>query len=195
MLILWTSGIHKIYNSIKSFLHVTYISTSQLLTSPSHQKLIAALFTSVYLFLYLTFAPMCWHFSFVSNNYTFLAECYYKNVGKSITCFRFFLKWLVEYNAALASICFMTLLGFVDDVLDVPWRVWVLLMCLLFSIMFIITSLVDSYLLLCTFEDRKLVLPSVAALPLLMAYAGHTTIVIPKPLVPYVGLEILDLGK
>ncbi|KAL8459988.1 hypothetical protein ACS0TY_031002 [Phlomoides rotata] len=71
--------------------------------------------------------------------------------------------WLVEYNAALASICFMTLLGFVDDVLDVPWRV-------------------------------KLVLPSVAALPLLMAYAGHTTIVIPKPLVPYVGLEILDLG-
>jgi UDP-N-acetylglucosamine--dolichyl-phosphate N-acetylglucosaminephosphotransferase len=31
--------------------------------------------------------------------------------------------WLVEYNAALASICFMILLGFVDDVLDVPWRV------------------------------------------------------------------------
>lgn len=71
--------------------------------------------------------------------------------------------WLVEYNAALASICFMILLGFVDDVLDVPWRV-------------------------------KLVLPSFAALPLLMAYAGHTTIVIPKPLIPYVGLEVLDLG-
>ncbi|KAG8367859.1 hypothetical protein BUALT_Bualt16G0116400 [Buddleja alternifolia] len=71
--------------------------------------------------------------------------------------------WLVEYNAALASICFMILLGFVDDVLDVPWRV-------------------------------KLVLPSVCALPLLMAYAGHTTIIIPKPLVSYVGLEILDLG-
>ncbi|KAI7981951.1 putative RNA-binding protein C1827.05c [Camellia lanceoleosa] len=31
--------------------------------------------------------------------------------------------WLVEYNAALASICFMILLGFVDDVLDVPWTV------------------------------------------------------------------------
>ncbi|XP_021724211.1 UDP-N-acetylglucosamine--dolichyl-phosphate N-acetylglucosaminephosphotransferase-like [Chenopodium quinoa] len=71
--------------------------------------------------------------------------------------------WLVEYNAALASICFMILLGFVDDVLDVPWRV-------------------------------KLVLPFIAALPLLMAYAGHTTVVIPKPLIPYVGLEILDLG-
>ncbi|KAK7846684.1 udp-n-acetylglucosamine--dolichyl-phosphate n-acetylglucosaminephosphotransferase [Quercus suber] len=70
--------------------------------------------------------------------------------------------WLVEYNVALASICFMTLLGFVDDVLDVPWRV-------------------------------KLLLPSFAALPLLMAYAGHTTIIIPKPLIPYVGLEILDL--
>ncbi|KAK6791256.1 hypothetical protein RDI58_010337 [Solanum bulbocastanum] len=71
--------------------------------------------------------------------------------------------WLVEYNAALSSICFMMLLGFVDDVLDVPWRV-------------------------------KLLLPSIAALPLLMAYAGHTTIIIPKPLVSYVGLEILDLG-
>ncbi|KAL5546438.1 hypothetical protein UlMin_006125 [Ulmus minor] len=71
--------------------------------------------------------------------------------------------WLVEYNAALATICFMTLLGFVDDVLDVPWRV-------------------------------KLILPSFASLALLMAYAGHTTIIIPKPLVPYVGLEILDLG-
>ncbi|OMO86106.1 Glycosyl transferase, family 4 [Corchorus olitorius] len=71
--------------------------------------------------------------------------------------------WLVEYNAALASICFMILLGFVDDVLDVPWRV-------------------------------KLLLPSIAALPLLMAYAGHTTIIIPKPLVSYVGQEVLDLG-
>lgn len=71
--------------------------------------------------------------------------------------------WLVEYNAALASICLMILLGFVDDVLDVPWRV-------------------------------KLVLPTIAALPLLMAYAGHTTIVIPKPLSPYVGFEVLDLG-
>ncbi|KAK4800949.1 hypothetical protein SAY86_021436 [Trapa natans] len=71
--------------------------------------------------------------------------------------------WLVEYNAALASICFMILLGFMDDVLDVPWRV-------------------------------KLILPSFAALPLLMAYAGHTTIIIPKPLIPYVGIEVLDLG-
>ncbi|KAK9143697.1 hypothetical protein Syun_013097 [Stephania yunnanensis] len=71
--------------------------------------------------------------------------------------------WLVEYNAALASICFMVLLGFVDDVLDVPWRV-------------------------------KLVLPSFAALPLLMAYAGHTTIIVPKPLIPYVGIDVLDLG-
>lgn len=44
-------------------------------------------------------------------------------------------------------------------------------------------------------KNRKLILPSFAALPLLMAYAGHTTIIIPKPLIPYVGLEVLDLGK
>ena len=37
----------------------------------------------------------------------------------------FLLQWLVEYNAALASVCFMILLGFVDDVLDIPWRVYV----------------------------------------------------------------------
>lgn len=43
-------------------------------------------------------------------------------------------------------------------------------------------------------RSRKLILPSIAALPLLMAYAGHTTIIIPKPLVPYVGLEVWDLG-
>ncbi|KAI8559095.1 hypothetical protein RHMOL_Rhmol04G0148000 [Rhododendron molle] len=90
--------------------------------------------------VFLVFAILFQHFNFTSDSI-----------------------WLVEYNAALASICFMILLGFVDDVLDVPWRV-------------------------------KLVLPSIAALPLLMAYAGHTTIVIPKPLVPYLGLEILDLG-
>ncbi|KAF5190319.1 Udp-n-acetylglucosamine--dolichyl-phosphate n-acetylglucosaminephosphotransferase [Thalictrum thalictroides] len=72
-------------------------------------------------------------------------------------------KWLVQYNAALASICFMTLLGFVDDVLDVPWRV-------------------------------KLLLPSIATLPLIMAYAGGTTIIIPKPLIPFVGLTKLNLG-
>eukprot|EP00268_Persea_americana_P031973 TRINITY_DN3128_c0_g2_i4.p1 TRINITY_DN3128_c0_g2~~TRINITY_DN3128_c0_g2_i4.p1 ORF type:complete len:466 (-),score=45.23 TRINITY_DN3128_c0_g2_i4:395-1678(-) len=71
--------------------------------------------------------------------------------------------WLVEYNAALVSICFMILLGFIDDVLDVPWRI-------------------------------KLLLPSFAALPLLMAYAGHTTIIIPKPLIQYVGVAVLDLG-
>lgn len=29
---------------------------------------------------------------------------------------------LVDYNAALATICFMLFLGFADDVLDIPWR-------------------------------------------------------------------------
>eukprot|EP00793_Prasinoderma_coloniale_P003079 PRCOL_00006546-RA len=30
--------------------------------------------------------------------------------------------WQVEYNAALLCVCFMLLLGFVDDMLDIPWR-------------------------------------------------------------------------
>lgn len=57
----------------------------------------------------------------------------------------------------------MLFLGFLDDVLDIPWRI-------------------------------KLLLPSIAALPLLMAYAGHTTILIPKPLQTYLGYRVLDLG-
>lgn len=112
-----------------------------------------------------------------------------------------FMQWLVEYNAALASICFMLLLGFVDDVLDVPWRVWVVFSCFLrFQKHFeAVQSICFSHLAfyLCfvvLVMSRKLILPSFAALPLLMAYAGHTSIIIPKPLVPYVGLEILDLG-
>ena len=31
--------------------------------------------------------------------------------------------WQMDYNAALATICFMLFLGFADDVLDIPWRV------------------------------------------------------------------------
>lgn len=31
--------------------------------------------------------------------------------------------WLVDYNAALATIGFMLFLGFADDVLDIRWRV------------------------------------------------------------------------
>ena len=36
---------------------------------------------------------------------------------------------LVDYNAALATICFMLFLGFADDVLDIPWRVKLVLPC------------------------------------------------------------------
>ena len=69
---------------------------------------------------------------------------------------------LVEYNAGFVSICFMILLGFADDVLDLPWRV-------------------------------KLLLPAITSLPLLLAYTGSTTIIIPKPLQHYLGLS-MDLG-
>ncbi|CAG9461213.1 unnamed protein product [Pedinophyceae sp. YPF-701] len=35
--------------------------------------------------------------------------------------------WLVQYNGGMASICFMLLLGFADDVLDIPWRYKILM--------------------------------------------------------------------
>ncbi|KAK9836140.1 hypothetical protein WJX81_004399 [Elliptochloris bilobata] len=72
--------------------------------------------------------------------------------------------WLVDYNAALATICFMLFLGFADDVLDIPWRV-------------------------------KLLLPTLAALPLVVAYGGGTGIAVPLPLRGVLGLpSYLDLG-
>jgi UDP-N-acetylmuramyl pentapeptide phosphotransferase/UDP-N-acetylglucosamine-1-phosphate transferase len=74
----------------------------------------------------------------------------------------FFIIQLIEYNAALASICFMIFLGFVDDVVDLKWR-------------------------------YKLVLPTIASLPLLMAYAGPTVVVIPDPFHHFVG-KLVELG-
>lgn len=69
---------------------------------------------------------------------------------------------LSEYNAALTSICFMLLLGFSDDVLNLRWR-------------------------------YKLVLPAVATLPLLVAYAGGTAVVVPIPLRFILG-KVFELG-
>jgi hypothetical protein len=49
------------------------------------------------------------------------------------------------------KVCFMVLLGFLDDVLDLPWR-------------------------------AKLLLPTAASFPLLSAYSGSTSVVVPIPL-------------
>eukprot|EP00752_Nemacystus_decipiens_P018485 g16574.t1 len=75
---------------------------------------------------------------------------------------------MVDYLSALLSICFMTFLGFTDDVLDLPWR-------------------------------YKLLLPTVATLPLLCAYDGSTSIVVPRPfdhaLVTGTGQGLTFVGK
>jgi len=71
---------------------------------------------------------------------------------------------VVPSHAALVAVSAALFLGFVDDVLDVPWRV-------------------------------KLLLPTVAALPLLIAYNGHTGVVVPLPLRPLLhGAAFLELG-
>ncbi|CAM4778810.1 unnamed protein product [Rotaria magnacalcarata] len=70
-------------------------------------------------------------------------------------------KKFVEYLAALLSICCMVLLGFADDVLDLRWSV-------------------------------KLLLPLIASLPLLLVYFANyhsTTIILPKPVRPYLGQQ------
>jgi len=74
----------------------------------------------------------------------------------------FFIEKLGLYNAAMTGICLMLFLGFMDDVLDVRWRI-------------------------------KINLAFLAVLPLLLAYNGSTKIVVPKPLVAYLGAH-LNLG-
>lgn len=69
---------------------------------------------------------------------------------------------MIEYNAALLSICLVVLLGFIDDVVDLKWR-------------------------------HKLIVPTIATLPLLVAYGGLTSVVVPTFLRPYIG-NFLDLG-
>ncbi|KAI8487625.1 UDP-N-acetylglucosamine--dolichyl-phosphate N-acetylglucosaminephosphotransferase [Branchiostoma belcheri] len=71
----------------------------------------------------------------------------------------------VEFLGALLSISCMIFLGFVDDALALKWR-------------------------------HKLWLPTIASLPLLMVYFTTfdlTTIIVPKPFRPFLGLSI-DLG-
>ncbi|XP_064397262.1 UDP-N-acetylglucosamine--dolichyl-phosphate N-acetylglucosaminephosphotransferase-like [Halichondria panicea] len=70
-----------------------------------------------------------------------------------------------QFICALLSICCMVFLGFADDVLNLRWRV-------------------------------KLVLPTIASLPLLMVYlvnGGSTTIILPKPVRFLVGNK-MDLN-
>eukprot|EP00741_Cyanophora_paradoxa_P019465 tig00021127_g18790.t1 len=66
---------------------------------------------------------------------------------------------LDEYNAGLTSVLLMTLLGFADDVLDLPWR-------------------------------YKIILPAFATLPLLVTYSGSTTVLVPRPLHPFLGASL-----
>lgn len=70
---------------------------------------------------------------------------------------------LIEYNAALLSICLVVLLGFIDDVIDLRWR-------------------------------HKLVVPTIATFPLLVAYDGLTSVLVPKFLRGLIGSNTVNLG-
>lgn len=70
---------------------------------------------------------------------------------------------LVEYNAALLSICMVVLLGFIDDVVDLRWA-------------------------------YKLVVPTIASFPLLVAYNGVTDVLVPSVFKDIVGSSKIDLG-
>lgn len=69
---------------------------------------------------------------------------------------------LVEYNAALLSICMVVLLGFIDDVIDLRW-------------------------------SHKLIVPTIASFPLLVAYNGVTHVLVPTMLKSILGATV-DLG-
>lgn len=70
---------------------------------------------------------------------------------------------LVEYNAALLSICLVVLLGFIDDVVDLRWR-------------------------------HKLIVPTIATFPLLVAYNGQTSVLLPSFVRSLIGAHTFNLG-
>ena len=70
---------------------------------------------------------------------------------------------LMEYDAALLSICLTILLGFIDDVIDLRWR-------------------------------DKLIVPTIASFPLLVAYSGLTSVVVPIQFREIIGSTIFNLG-
>ena len=72
------------------------------------------------------------------------------------------LNTVIRYNAALLSICLVSLLGFIDDIIELKWR-------------------------------HKLIVPTIATFPLLVAYNGLTSVIIPKAFRGIVG-HVLELG-
>jgi UDP-N-acetylglucosamine--dolichyl-phosphate N-acetylglucosaminephosphotransferase len=70
---------------------------------------------------------------------------------------------LVEYNAALLSICLVVLLGFIDDVVDLRW-------------------------------SHKLIVPTIASFPLLVAYNGITHVLVPSFIKDLIGSTTINLG-
>eukprot|EP00620_Florenciella_sp_RCC1587_P017705 CAMPEP_0182560136 /NCGR_PEP_ID=MMETSP1324-20130603/2971_1 /TAXON_ID=236786 /ORGANISM="Florenciella sp., Strain RCC1587" /LENGTH=434 /DNA_ID=CAMNT_0024772471 /DNA_START=1 /DNA_END=1305 /DNA_ORIENTATION=- len=73
------------------------------------------------------------------------------------------LEMMVTFNSALISVCFMVLLGFMDDVLDLPWRAKLAL------------PLVATFPLLCTYSgSTSIVVPK--PLRVLLYSAGSNTL-------------------
>ena len=70
---------------------------------------------------------------------------------------------LVEYNAALLSICMGAMLGFIDDVIELRWR-------------------------------HKILITTVAVYPLLVAYSGLTSVLMPKFVRGLIGADTINLG-
>ena len=70
---------------------------------------------------------------------------------------------LVEYNAALLSVCMGAMLGFIDDVVTLRWR-------------------------------DKILVTTMSVYPLLVAYTGITSVIMPKFVRGLIGDKMVHLG-
>lgn len=70
---------------------------------------------------------------------------------------------LVEYNAGLLSICLVSLLGFMDDIVDLKWR-------------------------------HKLIVSCIGTYPLLVAYKGLTSVIVPVFVRDLIGESRVELS-
>ena len=109
---------------IRLRVHIFIVLTFNLFCRPESLGIVVGI-------VYLVIAILFQHFNFAADSMVCLwLEVIVPGIREICvmpeTCVCWCSQWLVEYNAALASVCFMILLGFIDDVLDIPWRVYVL---------------------------------------------------------------------
>eukprot|EP00922_Rhytidocystis_sp_ex-Travisia-forbesii_P027923 GHVS01040980.1.p1 GENE.GHVS01040980.1~~GHVS01040980.1.p1 ORF type:complete len:292 (+),score=52.55 GHVS01040980.1:84-959(+) len=102
---------------------------------------------------------------------------------------------LLEFNAGLLAICFMTFLGFADDVLDLPWRYKMILPCCA-TLPLLLAYRGTTHILVPELLCRTFHLPSLISLgALYYVYMGLLAVFCTNSINIYAGVNGLEVGQ